>query len=54
MLSTFIKLPCVIKIFVLPIIEWPFYTGFTALYVLLHNKTIFVLTLSAVGERIAP
>ena len=28
-LSTFIKLPFVIKIFVLSIIEWPFYTGFT-------------------------
>ena len=27
--STFIKLPFVIKIFVLPIFEWPFYTGFT-------------------------
>ena len=28
-LSTFIKLPFVIKIFVLSILEWPFYTGFT-------------------------
>ena len=28
-LSTYIKLPFVIKIFVLPIFEWPFYTGFT-------------------------
>ena len=28
-LSTFIKLPMVIKIFVLSIFEWPFYTGFT-------------------------
>ena len=28
-LATFIKLPFVIKIFVLPIFEWPFYTGFT-------------------------
>ena len=28
-LLTFIKLPAVIKIFVLSIIEWPFYTGFT-------------------------
>ena len=26
---TFIKLPFVIKIFVLSIFEWPFYTGFT-------------------------
>ena len=29
-LSTFIKLPIVIKIFVLSIFEWPFYTGFAA------------------------
>ena len=28
-LSTFIKLPIVIKIFVLSIFEWTFYTGFT-------------------------
>ena len=28
-LSTFIKLPFVIKIFVLYIIEWPFYAVFT-------------------------
>ena len=28
-LLTFIKLPIVIKIFVLSIFEWPFYTGFT-------------------------
>ena len=27
--STSIKLPFVIKIFVLSIFEWPFYTGFT-------------------------
>ena len=30
-LSTFIKLPFVIKIFVLSIFEWPFYTYFTLL-----------------------
>ena len=28
-LSNFIKQPFVIKIFVLSIFEWPFYTGFT-------------------------
>ena len=28
-LSTFIKLPFIINIFVLSIFEWPFYTGFT-------------------------
>ena len=33
-LSTFLKLPFVIKIFVLSILEWPFYTGFTV-----HEKT---------------
>ena len=30
-LSTFIKLPFVMKIFILSIFEWPFYTGFTRL-----------------------
>ena len=30
-LLTFIKLPFVIKIFILSIFEWPFYTGFTVL-----------------------
>ena len=30
-LSTFIKPPFVIKIFVLSVFEWPFYTGFTVL-----------------------
>ena len=34
-LLTFIKLPFVIKIFVLSIFEWPFYTGFTVPYILL-------------------
>ena len=29
MLSTFINLPFVIQIFVLSILEWPFYTGLT-------------------------
>ena len=28
-LSAFIKLPILIRIFVLSIFEWPFYTGFT-------------------------
>ena len=31
LLSTFIKLLHIIKIFVLPILEWPFKTGFTVL-----------------------
>ena len=36
-LSTFIKLPIVIKIFVLSIFEWLFYTGFTE--ILFSEKT---------------
>ena len=31
-LSTFIKQPFIIKIFVLSIFDWPFYTGFTVYY----------------------
>ena len=31
-LSTFIKLPYIFKIFVLSIFEWPFYTGFTVIW----------------------
>ena len=38
-LSTFIKLPFVIKIFVLSIFEWPFYIGFTVF----HNLSILHL-----------
>ena len=41
-LSTFIKLPFVIKIFVLSISEWPLYTGFTVVnqyFLLLSLKT---------------
>ena len=30
-LSTFLKLPFVIKIFALSSFEWPFYTGFTVI-----------------------
>ena len=38
-LSTFItvKLPFVIKIFILPIFEWPFYTGFTVFLKFINN-----------------
>ena len=35
-LSTFIKLPFVIKILVLSIFEWPFYTSFTV--IILHYE----------------
>ena len=34
-LLTFIKLPFYIKIFVLSIFKWPFYTGFTVVFNLL-------------------
>ena len=34
-LLTFIKLPFVIKTFVLSIFDWPFYTGFTVLLILI-------------------
>ena len=37
MLSTFIKLPFIIKIFALSIFEWPFYTGLT---VFLRTKMV--------------
>ena len=47
-LSTFIKLPFVIKIFVLSIFEWPLYTAFTVLLV-------YVLSMYYVGlDKIKP
>ena len=42
MLPTFIKLPFVIKIFVLSIFEWPFYTGFTV-FNSLHAGKLFII-----------
>ena len=42
LLLTFIKLPFVIKIFVLSIFEWPFYTGFTVSF----NLPPFILPYS--------
>ena len=39
-LLTFIKLPFVIKTYVLSILEWPFYTGFTVDKI--HKKLFFV------------
>ena len=35
-LSTCIKLPFVIKIFIVSIFEWPFYTGFTVVFNFLY------------------
>ena len=46
--STFIKLPIVIKIFVLPIFEWPFYTGFTVVL------TYFVLSMEKSMQIVCP
>ena len=43
-LSTFIKLPFVIKIFVLSIFQRPFYTGFTVISV--AEQTDFSITWS--------
>ena len=36
--STFVKLPFVIKIFVLSIFEWPFFTGFTVIVMFHYFK----------------
>ena len=41
-LSTFTKLPFVIKIFVLSIFEWPLKTGFTALFTILSQGALFL------------
>ena len=40
-LSTFIKLPLVIKIFVMSIFEWPFYTSFTIFRTRILKQTCF-------------
>ena len=42
-LSTFIKLPVVIKTFVLSIFQWMFYTGFTVLTEVVGEVNIFFL-----------
>ena len=52
-LSTFIKLPFVIKIFVLSIIEWPFYTDFTVLLISfgpVHKTSILITSVSSKGS----
>ena len=38
MLSTFIKVPFVIRIFILSIFEWPFCTGFTVAEMVLFQN----------------
>ena len=42
-LLTFIKLPFVIKIFVLSILEWPFYTGFTVGILVLPGLSLILI-----------
>ena len=42
-LSTFIKLPIVINIFVLSFFEWPFYTGFTVIVYLFSEMVCLVI-----------
>ena len=55
LLSTFIKLPIVIKIFVLSIIDWPFYTGGRLTHVLLYKRwrqeKKIVALITSWGER---
>ena len=41
-LSTFIKLPFVIKIIVLFIFEWPFYTDFTVIHIGPDTENIII------------
>ena len=48
-LSTFIKLPFVIKIFVLSVFEWPFYTGFTILSFYRYKNTIQYFIVCGIG-----
>ena len=51
-LSTFIKLPFVIKIIVLSIFEWPFYKGFTV--VIFDPSTLCSLDNHTLGNRKDP
>ena len=57
-LSTFIKLPFVIKIFVLSIFEWLFYTGFTvyaetSLHLFIHKHQFGKLSNDMVQIRVS-
>ena len=45
--STFIKLPYVIKIIVLSIFEWLFYTGFTVLYIIPIVSSEYVVKITS-------
>ena len=48
----FIKLPIVIKIFVLSIFEWLFYTGLTVLHLFVGFVCLFVLLLYIPSEQL--
>ena len=49
-LSTFIKLPFVIKSFVLSIFEWPFYTDFTVLnFYGIYGIEVYLVTACFIG-----
>ena len=50
-LSTFIKLPFVIKIFVLSIFDWPFYTGFTVYRRSYISAHVLLILLNKLGKR---
>ena len=52
-LSTFIKLSFVIKIFVLSIFEWPFYTGFTVVRAPLKEHARFKSILNMIKNKLA-
>ena len=43
-LSTFIKLPIDILIYVLSIFEWPFYTGLNVYYIRIYITTLLHVT----------
>ena len=49
----FIKLPFVIKIYVLSVFEWPFYTSFTVrvicVHITLHVRAVYRLLLEVVN-----
>ena len=45
-LLTFVKLPVVIKTFVLSIFEWPFYTGFTVYRLLFWSDFYKIIEIS--------
>ena len=52
-LSTFIRLPFIIKIFILSIFEWPFYKGFTIRLSVLSQVIIQLCVKVKIGERIS-